>query len=643
MPAQHVLDVVQLHRLGQEVVHAGLPGALARLGEGVGRQRDHRHARVRLRHPADLARRLQPVHRRHMHVHQHQVEAGGLQALQRLGPVAGQADPVPEALEQNLHVLAVDRMVVGDQHTQLAAGRHRAGRRQRHRRRLGRLLRGDLGRVERTQRQQHAELAALPRLADDLDVAAHHPHQLARDLQPQPGAAEAPADAVVALAEALEQALQRLLVHADAGVDDADARQRRPGGAVLRRHRVDQQPHAAAVGELDRVADQVEQHLLEPLRVRLDPDRQVRRQRHLEQQRARARLRLHQRPHVLDELVQVERMGRELEPAGLQLGQVEHVVEDVQQVLAGLARDLQVLALLRIERRAVQQRHHAQQAVEGRAQLVAHVGQEGALGAAGLLGLEPGLLQPRGELLELDAALLERAHLAHHDDREHQDQQALEDGQADADAVLLAHALVAADDARTDGLVRQQREVAHRRRQRVHVGQHRAQRRHVHRRRRVRPEHRVDAGDDRVELPEHPAVLGQVGHDLAGAHRIDQADAADEDVVALAQRFLAAAALGRRQRRHLAHEVVHLAVEPEVFGLELEEAPDDVVALVDDLGAEQPQRLRLQPGDAAEDQRQQQRHGQQQPPDSGRSAGGGRRREAGHSTSSILSCQAERL
>ena len=99
----------------------------------------------------------------------------------------------------------------------------------------------------------------------------------------------------------------------------------------------------------------------------------------------------------------------QFEPAGLDLRQVEDVVEDGQQGLARLAHHLQAVALHGGE---FVRRHglgHAQHAVQGCADLVAHGGQEGALGPIGglggeaaFLGRRPGLLQGftgAGELL----------------------------------------------------------------------------------------------------------------------------------------------------------------------------------------------------------------------------------------------------
>src|SRR5690606_4608123 len=93
----------------------------------------------------------------------------------------------------------------------------------------------------------------------DPDLAAQQRHQLLRDRQPEPGAAIAPRRRAVALDERLEDAADLLAVEPDTGVRDAQA-EPEPAGILKR---FDRRLHgdAAAVGELDRVADQVVQHL----------------------------------------------------------------------------------------------------------------------------------------------------------------------------------------------------------------------------------------------------------------------------------------------------------------------------------------------------------------------------------------------
>ncbi len=78
-----------------------------------------------------------------------------------------------------------------------------------------------------------------------------------------------------------------------------------------------------------------------------------------------------------------------LHAAGLDLGQVEDVVDEGQQVLAGPDNVVEVVGLLGRQRAKPlrgQHARHADDGVQRRAQLVAHLGQKLALGPAGGLG-----------------------------------------------------------------------------------------------------------------------------------------------------------------------------------------------------------------------------------------------------------------
>ena len=76
----------------------------------------------------------------------------------------------------------------------------------------------------------------------------------------------------------------------------------------------------------------------------------------------------------------------ELELAGLDLGEVEQVVDDGQQGVGRGLDNLEVLPLLGVEVRVQGQLRHAEDRVHGGADLVADVGQELALGLARGLG-----------------------------------------------------------------------------------------------------------------------------------------------------------------------------------------------------------------------------------------------------------------
>ena len=90
--------------------------------------------------------------------------------------------------------------------------------------------------------------------------------------------------------------------------------------------------------------------------------------------------------HVGQAVAQRERLAIEFELAGFDLGEIEDVVDHAQQRFRRAADDIGVFALFGRELRFQQQFRHAQNAVHGRADFVAHVGQELALGRVGLFG-----------------------------------------------------------------------------------------------------------------------------------------------------------------------------------------------------------------------------------------------------------------
>ncbi len=164
--------------------------------------------------------------------------------------------------------------------------------------------------------------------------------------------------------------------------------------------------HLAPVGELDRVAHQVEQHLPQPARiadqgvghVRLDVPRQL---------QPLAVGPRGQRPQGIADLGPQGEFGRvQLQLAGGDLGEIEQVGDDAQQALARRLDRVQALPLVLGQRRVEDQVGHAEDGIQGRADLVADVGQELVLGAVGRLRRLPGpprlLLQPLalGDVLE---------------------------------------------------------------------------------------------------------------------------------------------------------------------------------------------------------------------------------------------------
>ena len=73
--------------------------------------------------------------------------------------------------------------------------------------------------------------------------------------------------------------------------------------------------------------------------------------------------------------------------AGLDLGKIQHVVDQTQQTVRGGIDPLQVVALLGVEFGAQGQAGHADDGVHGGADFVAHVGQKITLALVGRFGL----------------------------------------------------------------------------------------------------------------------------------------------------------------------------------------------------------------------------------------------------------------
>ena len=252
---------------------------------------------------------------------------------------------------------------------------------------------------------------AAARLALEPDAAAHHLHQAPRDRQPQAGAAVAARGRAVGLRERVENRRLPVGGHADAGVGDLDMQDRIGRGAL---RKIQPHDHLALLGEFDRVADQVDQHLLQPQPVAGEMVGHLRR--HLGEERepffGRAeRERLHAAAELLAEL---EGEWLEAQAAGLDLRDVEDVVDDVQQRLGRRSHQVQRLALLRAQVAVEQQRRHAHDAVHRRPDLVAHVREELALGAVRLLGLLPRLLELPRLHLELRHQLAREPDRGHH-------------------------------------------------------------------------------------------------------------------------------------------------------------------------------------------------------------------------------------
>ena len=226
--------------------------------------------------------------------------------------------------------------------------------------------------------EQRGELepAPLPDLALDPDPALHQLDELGRDRQPEPGALVPSRDVLVAAIERREDPALLVGRNPGAGVRDGEPQQRAPLRARLAVHA---HRDLAPLGELERVADEVDHHLPEPVRVADEAvgDLRVHQVDHLHP--ALAGL-VRERPERLRELVpQPERLVGEAQLARLDPGEVEDVVDDRGERLGRAAGGLELLALLAGELGAERELEHPDHPVHRGADLVAHPGEEVAL------------------------------------------------------------------------------------------------------------------------------------------------------------------------------------------------------------------------------------------------------------------------
>jgi hypothetical protein len=151
----------------------------------------------------------------------------------------------------------------------------------------------------------------------------------------------------------------------------------------------------AALGELDRVADQIEQDLTEADAIAMQPFRCMV-EIHQDVELLGLNLIGDQIEDVIDHARRFEVTGFECQLLGLDLGQIQDIVDDLEQMLGRVAEPVQLLDLAWRERILSHEMRIADDGVHRGADLVAHVRQEGAFGAIGALGSGLGRFQLGG-------------------------------------------------------------------------------------------------------------------------------------------------------------------------------------------------------------------------------------------------------
>ena len=236
---------------------------------------------------------------------------------------------------------------------------------------LGRLLgqRRHLLAAE-AQRQLQAEAAAAAGLARHLDLSAQADGEVAAHAEAEAGALFILGAAAVGVGR--EDALQLLGRNAHAAVGHVEAE---ADPLLVARELADAQRHAAFAGELDRVAHQVAEDLAQAQDVPVQLVRQAVLRGHREDEPAPLGLRTEGLLEALQQVGEAEVHGRQVHAARLLAREAEDLVDHGEQVLRRELHRLQVLALLAVELGLQGEFRHAQDAVHGRADLVAQVRQ----------------------------------------------------------------------------------------------------------------------------------------------------------------------------------------------------------------------------------------------------------------------------
>ncbi len=239
--------------------------------------------------------------------------------------------------------------------------------------------------------QLEPEQAALPRRAVQADLPAHHLHELLGDGGAEPGTSVAARGGVVGLDETLENAFLGLGRDAYPRVLDGKSQSDRVFALAQAGNA---QGDAAGLGELDAVSDEVVEHLAQMIGIAAQRVRHFRHHVSPELQPADLGLRREYSRSAVDQAMQVEIGFFDIDLAGLDLGNVEHVLDQFEHGLRSFVHRLHHLDLLRVQAGVAQQVVHSDDGVERGAHLVAHRGEESAFGLVRGLGAVHRIEQP---------------------------------------------------------------------------------------------------------------------------------------------------------------------------------------------------------------------------------------------------------
>ena len=234
------------------------------------------------------------------------------------------------------------------------------------------------------------EGGACPDLAAGFDGALHQSQQVAADGEAEARAAVMAGGGELRLLEGLEEVGQLALADADSGVAHFNAE---PDALALAFEAADVEQDLAELGEFGGIGEQVQQHLPQAQRITIEMGWHGLIDQEQQLQALVEDLLGDQAGEVRQHRVEQEIGAFEAHPAGLDLGEIEDVIDDRQEFLAGTIDLADVILQSRLRVRAQGQVGEADDGVHRRAQFVAHPREELAFGCIGLFRHPAGLDQ----------------------------------------------------------------------------------------------------------------------------------------------------------------------------------------------------------------------------------------------------------
>ena len=366
-------------------VHSGGKGIFAVGFKGVGGERQNGN----LRKPgigkgADGAGGGVAVHHRHLDIHQDQLNfsgAAGGHPVNGLLPIGGGYHREALGGQQLLGNLPVQGVVLYQQQGAVFRAEGTAA---------GELLPGFRMGSQR-EGQLDSEGGALPRCGGERNLSAHGIYQPLDNAKTQSGALNAGDGGGLRPLKAVKGLGDKILCHADAVVLDGEDK---AGGGFCFANLIQTEFYGAAPGgEFLSVAQQIGDDLIQPQSV-ADHIRVLQMGVDGEGQAVFCHTLGKQIPCRADGAVQVKGRRRQLGLSAFDASQIQHIVDQLQQQIAGLTDFFQIAAhLFRLLAVAQRQIGEAQNGVHGGADVMGHIEQEGGLGPAGYLGLRQGGLQ----------------------------------------------------------------------------------------------------------------------------------------------------------------------------------------------------------------------------------------------------------